>query len=145
MKGFTTGFLWLDIVLALAVYSWFATWTGFFVMATAKRIIREGAEIPLRGQVMVLIWLVLGWPGDFIYNAIIGTIEYREFPKWLRGEFMYSHRIERLANHREAVVDVFPADGLVHYQGNDWRRDKALPFARMLNGGDPGHIDLQQS
>jgi len=133
MWGFERGEFWVVVVLLLALYSWVSVWTGFFVMATAKRIVNSGMEIPLSGLAIVYLWLLLGVWGDALYNAIIGTWEYKEFPKWLRGEFMYSHRIERLANHPVAWV------------GADWRQAKALPFARMLNVADEGHIDLAHS
>lgn len=111
--------------LGLSLYSWFSTWTGFFVMASGKRVRDAGVRIPLGGRVVVYIWLVLGGPGDLIYNALVGSWEYREFPKWLRGELLYSGRIERHANNPPG-----------------WRRDKARPLALVLNAADKGHIDL---
>ena len=116
-----------DILLwgvGAAIYSWFSTWTGFFVMASAKRVRDAGVKIPHGGRLVVYIWLALGGPGDFIYNALIGSWVYRELPKWHRGELLYSHRIERHAN------------------GSGWRRDKARPLALVLNAADEGHIDL---
>jgi len=114
---FTWGF-------GLAVYAWFSTWTGFFVMASAKRVRDAGVGIPSGGRLIIYAWLLFGGVGDFFYNALIGSFVFREFPKWHRGELLYSHRIERHAN------------------GSGWRRDKALPIAELLNAADEGHIDL---
>jgi hypothetical protein len=111
--------------VAFALYSWFSTWTGFFVIASAKRVRKAGVKIPHGGRLVVYIWLALGGPGDFVYNALIGSFVYLELPKWHRGELLYSHRIERLAN-----------------KSSGWRRAKAYPLALMLNAADPEHIDL---
>ena len=110
---------------AFALYSWFSTWTGFFVIASAKSVRDVEVKIPHGGRLVVYIWLVLGGPGDFIYNALIGSWQFRELPKWHRLELLYSHRIERHAN------------------GSGWRRAKARPLALMLNAADNDHIDLE--
>lgn len=124
---------WVLGLLGLTVYAWFSAWTGFLVIASAKRIRAAGVSLPTSALVVVYIWGILGWPGDVLYNTIIGTIQYWEFPKWLDGEFLYSHRIERLANHAVAP------NGEV-----DFRRAESLEFARVLNAADKDHIDLPE-
>jgi len=111
----------ITVIALLAAYAWFATWTGFLVVASAKRVRDEGLAIPHGGRMVVYIWLLLGGPGDVLYNLIIGTATYKELPR----ELLFSHRIERLANG--------PAG---------WRRDKALPLAMVLNAADDNHIDI---
>lgn len=111
--------------VALAVYSWFATWTGFFVIASASRVRDAGIKFPFGGWLVIIFWIVVAVPGDAVYNAIIGSYQFREWPKWHRGEFMYTHRIERHAN-----------------KSSGWRREKAYPLALLLNAVEPGHVDL---
>jgi len=115
--------LWL---VFLSVYSWMSTWVGFLVVASAKRIRNAGVRIPMEGKIAVYIALLLGGPGDFLYNTIIGTVRFMEFPKWRRGEWLYSARVERHANHPD----------------NDERTVEGLKWALILNAADPGHIDL---
>lgn len=111
--------------VGLAAYAWFSTWTGFLVIASAKRVRKAGVEIPRGGRLVVYTWLLLGGPGDVLYNTLIGSFIFRELPQWQRLEFLYSHRIGRLANGPPG-----------------WRRDKARPLALMLNAADEQHIEL---
>lgn len=114
-------------VAALALYSWFATWTGFYVVSGYKRAEAEQVPVPFGGRFVAIVWFCFGAPGDVLYNAIIGSWRFREAPKWGRREWTYSARIQRLCDRKD------PAD---------WRYQRALSWAYVLNAIAPGHIEL---
>lgn len=111
----------------LAVYAWFATWTGFYVVAGYERARALNVRVPIGGHVVAILWYAVGAPGDAVYNAIIGSIRFREAPKWREGEWMYSGRVQRLVNRNDT---------------RDWRYRLAFRWAEVLNAIAPGHITL---
>ena len=118
------------VLLLLVSLSVFWVWTGFLALPAARRLYEASKEImwiPDEALVIALVLVVAAYLSDIVYNTIIGTIRFKEAPKWLSGEFLYSHRIQRLVNHRDP---------------SDWRYNKALTWARVLNIVDPGHIDI---
>jgi hypothetical protein len=112
------------IVLA-ALLATFAVYTAFFALSTAKRILAAGVELGPFERLVCYVLLLVGWPADVVYNAIVGTWMFREWPKWHRLELTFSARVGRLVN-----------------SGDSERRAKALERARMLNAADPGHIKV---
>ena len=63
-------------------------------------------------------FVFLGYILDIVYNIVVGTITFRDFPK----ELLFTSRLIR---YKE--------------QGKGWRYDKAALFGAELNKYDEGH------
>lgn len=107
--------LWLLLSLVLIA---FVTQTGFFVLATAKRIEAEGLKLTGFRRAVVYVWLMVGVPADALYNWLIGSWFYlKDRPR----ELMYSSHVGDLARAGD---------------------ERALKEAAFLNAALPGHIRL---
>ena len=90
---------WLAVAF---VASTFWVYTSFFALATAKRLIKEGIELPRDMRLTCRVLLVIGWPADVVYNATRGWLMFGERPR----ELTFSSRIERYMRDQAAAPDL---------------------------------------
>jgi hypothetical protein len=110
--------MWLAYLVISLVLIAFVTQTGFFVLATAKRIEAAGLRLSGFRRGVVYVWLAVGIPADAFYNWLIGSWFYlRDRPR----EVMYSSHVGDLARAGDA---------------------RGLAEAAFLNAALPGHIHL---
>ncbi len=115
------------IALLVAALSTGFVMTGFLVIASAKRVLAAGVKLPLALKVTCLFWGVVGLVSDSIYNGLVGTVRFREWPRWLKW-----HGIP-------VAPELYSARVQTHSTAGD---PKALRWAAILNAADPGHIRL---
>ncbi len=110
--------MWVAYLLISIVLIAFVTQTGFFVLATAKRIEAAGLRLSGFRRVVVYAWLLVGVPADALYNWLVGSWFYlRDRPR----EFMYSSHVGDLARAGD---------------------ERGLSEAAFLNAALPGHIKV---
>lgn len=110
--------VWIAVAILAAS---FGVTTGFFMVATARRLEESGLKLNRTRRLIVRFWLYVGAVCDFAYNVTVGTVRFRELPR----EVMYSGRIQRLVREAEGPKLLM-----------------ALKEAQMLNTAWPGHIDI---
>lgn len=108
-----SAFHWLALGAGMAM---FCVCTGFLTVFMLKRAIDAGVWMPVWVKGIGYFWLAVGVPADAAYNLVIGTLEFREWPR----ELMFSSRVQRLVD-----------------EGEGWRRERAIKWARFLNVVDP--------
>lgn len=112
--------------------------------ASVKRLYRE---LGLLTTLSVLPFSVFGIVADVIFNAINGTLIFRELPR----EGLFTQRVERWdAIARESIGDMREARGVSRRQGFDptdqelkelRRRERmGIRWAKRLNSIMPGHV-----
>lgn len=114
-------------VLLVAALSTGCVMTGFLVIASAKRVLAAGVPLPLSLKVTCLFWGVVGVVSDSVYNGLVGTVRFREWPRWLRW-----HGIP-------VAPELYSARIQTHATAGD---QKVLSWAAILNAADPGHVEL---
>lgn len=105
--------MWLLHLLLLGVGSWLVLGALFLGYPTMQRLKGHRDELDWKVKVPVYVALVIGILADVIFNAIWGTIIFREPPQ----EWTFT---ERLSRHRD--------------------NPKAAEWIRQVNLIDPGHV-----
>jgi len=109
--------MWIIWLLVSAALATFVVYTAFLALCTAKRMIASGVSLPADLKLTCYLWLLIGWPADFVYNLLRGTLRHLEWPH----ELTYSARVQRLARKGDK---------------------EAIEWARLLNAGDEDHVKL---
>jgi len=114
--------VWLLVVAGISTG---VVMTGFLVIASAKRVLEAGINLPLAMKLTCLFWGVVAIAADSVYNALVGSGRFRAWPKFNRWHGipypeLYSARIQTLVRAGDA---------------------KAIRWAAILNAADPGHIE----
>jgi hypothetical protein len=113
--------MWFAYIAISFLLIAFVTQTGFFVLATAKRIEASGLKLSGFRRIVVYFWLVVGVPADFLYN-------------WFVGSWFYLHDRPREIMYSSHVGDRARAGD-----------ERGLSEAAFLNSALPGHIKLSDS
>jgi hypothetical protein len=113
----------IEWALVVTVFSTFYVYTAFLALCTVQRMRAAKVWMPWEMKVLAIFILVTGWPADVIFNITRGSFVYRELPwRVLTGEFTFSSRTKRMM------------------RAGGKSRERATPWAFLLNAGDEGHI-----
>ena len=103
----------------LAIGSWLVLGMLFLAYPTVRRLKRENHSFGIVVLVPIYLALVIGLVADVIFNALWGTVIFRELPK----EWSFTDRLKR------------------HWHGGDKvQMKRALPWVDRVNAIDPGHV-----
>ena len=109
----------MKILLILALGSWLVLGALFLGYPTVQRLKDEDHDFGWVMKGPIYFALLLGVLADTTFNAIWGSVIFREFPK----EFLFTTRLKR------------------HWYGRDEKQKKrAEPWVRRVNTIDPGHV-----
>lgn len=117
-------------LLALTAASTVTAEVGFVYVAGIKRAYDKGIWMPVEMKILALVLFIPGWIGDVCFNAIRGTVMFRELPKWTDSEWTFSARVQRHIDEQHLLES--------YEQSNDYRI--ALRWAILLNEFDKNHI-----
>lgn len=106
-------------VLYVAVGAWIVLGMLFPAYPTIHRLHKEGVKLGLVIRIPMFIALVLGLLADVLFNAIWGTLIFRELPK----EWLFTDRLKR------------------HWRGENAKQiGRAANWVHRVNLVDPGHV-----
>lgn len=109
----------MKLVLLLAIGSWLVLGMLFIGYPTIRRLKNQRDEFGWVVKVPIYVALVLGVVADVVFNAVWGSIIFRELPR----EWLFTDRLKR------------------HWHGGDDKQIKrAAPWVRRVNAIDPGHV-----
>lgn len=108
------------ILASVLAGSAFVVFTAFILVFSLQRLLEVGVWVPWYLQVVAIVWLILGFAADFLFNILWGSLIFRERPH----EALFSHRVKR--HFRDTT--------------GGWRHEKAVKWASFLNAVDPGHV-----
>jgi hypothetical protein len=108
-------------VIVIALVGEFAIVTAYVYVMTVKQLLATGVWVPSSVRVIARILLIVGAPGDVVYQFGRATFQFRELPR----ELTFSARVQR-------HID----------KSAGWRHDKARTWGEFMNRVDPGHIKL---
>ena len=105
---------------------WFGTVAGFLACSKAKDLYLAGtlSKRLYRSMLPVFVLFVFA---DAAFNAVYGSIIFRELPQWQEREWLFTARVKR--HFRNIDGGSTPAQVRA-----------AKGWARDLNSVDPGHV-----
>lgn len=109
----------MKLLLVLAISAWLVLGMLFPAYPTLRRLKAENADVGWVLVIPIYLSLLIGVLADVLFNAIWGTVIFRELPK----EWLFTDRLKR------------------HWRGTDERQmDRAKPWVWRVNLIDPGHV-----
>ena len=117
------------IILGVLIVTCFVTFvveTAFVYALTVKHLLKLKVKLPLEMKAIAYFWLIIGYPSDILFNVFRGTVMFRELPH----EGLFTHRVQRHIDKNHLLLP----------ENRNWRYDKALEWALVLNAIDPDHI-----
>jgi hypothetical protein len=128
----------VEILIYLLVVPWLVLGGIFPAYPTIQRLKHEGKLKELGWILLVPMGLVffIGVLADIIFNAIWGTIIFRELPK-LSVKWVYVWKIKLPLPDFELFTDRLKR----HWRGDDEKqKERAASYVHRVNLIDPGHV-----
>lgn len=113
----------IKLLILLIIGSWLILGSLFLGYPTIQRLKDEDHDFGWIVKVPIYFGLIVGLLADIVFNAVWGTIIFRELPQWHKRELLFTSRLKR------------------HwYRGTPENRARAKPWVKRLNAIDPGHV-----
>jgi len=110
----------MKTLLLLAISSWLVLGMLFPALPTLRRLKAHKHEMGLVLLIPIYLSLAIGILADVLFNAIWGTIIFRERPR----EYLFTSRLQR------------------HWNGPSAKQyARAAPWVARVNLIDPGHVN----
>ena len=117
-------------VLSVMVLSWLILGGTIFAYPTVKRLKDQKAEFGWVVIIPIALFAVAGAIADIVFNALIGTLIFKELPRlefrWQWAFIKFELFTDRLKRH--------------HYGNSQKQKDRAAIWVWRVNMIDPGHV-----